>query len=110
MVFSAPLLLVDGKVRQSRGHKYTHTLNLEWPSLSKSAQTNKPETNSNMSKILAADWETHVHNAQVLRFVAEEEARDAQVLALQATSMLMNAAIECAYSYSLNSSLSTTLQ
>ena len=100
MVFSVPLLLSDGKVRQSRIHKYDEkTLEGEWPSLLGSAQqtTSKPKINSNTSKFLAADWKTHIHNAQILRLVAEKEARNAQVLALQATSMLKSAVIECAY-------------
>jgi hypothetical protein len=101
MVFSAPLLLSDGKVRQSRIHKHNQTIEVEWPSLPGSTQktTFKPETKPNTFNILAADWKTHIHNAQILRLVAEEEAWNAQVLAMQATSMLMTMAIECAYSH-----------
>lgn len=98
MVFSAPLLLSDGKVRQSRVHKYEQSFEA-WPALagSKKKTTHTAETKvADTSKILAANWKTHIHNVQVLRLVAEEEARNAQLLALQATSMLMSTAIECA--------------
>ena len=98
MVFSAPLL-PDGKVRQSRIHKYDATFERNWPSLPGSKTTTKPETRTDTSRILAADWKTYVYNAQALRAVAEEEAWNAQLLALQATSMLMSTAIECAYTH-----------
>ena len=98
MVFSAPLL-PDGKVRQSRIHKYDQTFEREWPSLAGSKTTAEPKTRTDTSKILAANWKTHFYNAQALRLVAEEEAWNAQLLALQATSMLMSTAIECAYAH-----------
>ena len=98
MVFSAPLF-PDGKVRQSRIHKYDPIFERNWPSLPGSKPTAKPETRTDTSKILAADCKTYVYNAQALRVVADEEASNAQLLALQATSMLMSTAIECAYAH-----------
>ena len=98
MVFSAPLF-PDGKVRQSRIHKYDPTFERNWPSLPGLKTTAKPENRTDTSKILAANWKTYVYNAQALCDVAEEETWNAQLLALQATSMLMSTAIECAYAH-----------
>lgn len=98
MVFSAPLF-PDGKVRQSRIHKYDPTFERNWPSLPGSKTTTEPKTKTDTSKILTTDWKTYIYNAQALRRVAEEEACNAQLLALQATSMLMSTAIECAYAH-----------
>ena len=97
------ILFPDGKVRQSRIHKYDPTFERNWPSLPGSKTTAKPETRTDTrtdtSKILAADLKTYVYNAQALCDVAEEETWNAQLLALQATSMLMSTAIECAYAH-----------
>ena len=98
MVFSAPFF-PDGKVRQSRIHKYDPTFERNWPSLPGSKTTTEPKTKTHTTKILTTDWKTYIYNAQALRRVAEEEACNAQLLALQATSMLMSTAIECAYAH-----------
>lgn len=77
MVFSAPLLLPNGRVCQSRIYKYN-----EIPE--EANETSRRQA----ANILQANLTTHVHNAQVLRLIAEREARKA--IALVAQMMTVN--------------------